>query len=215
MTALEASEPSPTSDRPAWAPLSLIAFVALVVATNIAGVAWARLLETSPAQLLALSSRNRYLALALGADVGEVAYWLIGSVRIAAAFIVLHLIGRAYHATALNWFTRYLGVDSGALDGFRRAYERAEWVVVPVFVGSNLVAAISGVHHTRWPRLLTLMVIGIVGRLALIRWLAAVFEEQLSDIVAVIQRYSWWAVGISVVLVVLVNTRNLRRGSAR
>lgn len=215
MTALEASEPSPTSDRPAWAPLSLVAFVALVIATNVAGVAWARLLETSPAQLLALSSRNRYLALALGADIGEVAYWVIGSVRIAAAFIVLHLIGRAYHATALNWFTRYLGVDAEALDGFRRAYERAEWVVVPVFVGSNLVAAISGVHHTRWPRLLTLMVIGIVGRLALIRWLAAVFEEQLSDIVAVIQRYSWWAVGISVVFVILVNGRNLRRGSAR
>lgn len=215
MTALEASEPSPTADRPAWAPLSLVAFVALVIATNVAGVAWARLLETSPAQLLALSSRNRYLALALGADIGEVAYWVIGSVRIAAAFIVLHLIGRAYHATALNWFTRYLGVDAEALDGFRRAYERAEWVVVPVFVGSNLVAAISGVHHTRWPRLLTLMVIGIVGRLALIRWLAAVFEEQLSDIVAVIQRYSWWAVGISVVFVILVNGRNLRRGSAR
>lgn len=215
MTAVEASEPSPTADRPAWAPLTLVAFVVLVVATNIAGVAWARLLESSPAQLLALSSRNRYLALALGADIGEIAYWVIGSVRIAAAFIVLHLIGRAYHATALNWFTRYLGVNAEGLDGFRRAYERAEWVVIPVFVGSNLVAAISGVQHTRWPRLVTLMSIGIVGRLALIRWLAAVFEEQLTDIVEVIQRYSWWAVGISVVLVVLVNARNLRRGAPR
>jgi hypothetical protein len=215
VTVIESREPGRSADRPGWAPFTLVAFVALVAATNIAGIAWARLLESSPAQLLALSSRNRYLALALGADVGEVAYWVIGSARIAVAFVVLHLIGRAYHATALNWFTRYLGVDAEALDGFRRAYERAEWVVIPVFVGSNLVAAISGVQHTRWPRLVLLMTIGIIGRLALIRWLAVVFEEQLTDVVGLIQRYSWWAVGISVVLVLLVNLRNLRGGAAR
>lgn len=215
MTAIESTGPPSSTERPVWARLALVAFVVLVAATNIAGIAWARLLDSSPAQLLALSSRNRYLALALGADVGEIAYWVIGSARIAMAFIVLHLIGRAYHATALNWFTRYLGIDAEALDGFRRAYERAEWVVIPVFVGSNLVAAISGVQHTRVPRLVLLMTIGIIGRLALVRWLAVVFEEQLTDVVGLIQRYSWWAVGISVVLVLLVNVRNLRSGSAR
>jgi hypothetical protein len=215
VTAIDDTGAGQASDRPTWGPIALAAFVALVVATNVAGVAWARLLESSPAQLLALSSRNRYLALALGADVAEGAYWIIGSARIAIAFVVLHLIGRAYHATALNWFTRYLGVDAEALDGFRRGYERAEWIVVPVFVGSNLVAAISGVHHTRWPRLVVLVGIGIIGRLALIRWLAIVFEEQLTDVVNLIQRYSWWAVGISVVLVLLVNVRNFRGGTAR
>jgi len=215
VTAIGDPSAGPSTDRPVWGPATLAAFVALVVATNIAGVAWARLLESSPAQLLALSSRNRYLALALGADVAEGAYWLIGSARIAVAFAVLHLIGRAYHVTALNWFTRYLGVGAEALDGFRRGYERAEWIVVPVFVGSNLVAAISGVHHTRWPRLAVLVTIGIIGRLALIRWLALVFDDQLTDVVNLVQRYSWWAVGISVVLVLLVNARNLRGGSAR
>lgn len=199
--------------RPAWAPLTLAAFVLLVAGTNIAGVAWARLVTDDPALLLVLSSRNRYLALALGADLNPVAYWIIGSARIAAAFIVCHLIGRAYHATALNWFTRYLGVQAEALDGFRRGYERAEWIVVPFFVGSNLVAALSGVQHTRPARLAALLAIGIAGRLVLIQWLARVFDSQLTDFLSWLQRYSWWAVGLSFVLVLLVNMRNLRSGA--
>ncbi|MFZ9016948.1 MAG: hypothetical protein ACO23O_08140, partial [Ilumatobacteraceae bacterium] len=69
-------------------------------------------------------------------------------------------------------------------------------------------------HRTPWRRLLVLLTIGIVIRLALIWWLAQVFEEQLEDFVGWIQRYSWWAVAISVLLVLLVNARNFRRGAA-
>lgn len=199
--------------RPSWAPLTVAAFVLLVAATNIAGITWARLVADDPALLLMLSSRNRYLALALGADLDPVLYWIIGPLRIAAAFAICHLIGRAYHATALNWFTRYLGVQPEALDGFRRGYERAEWIVVPFFVGSNLVAALSGVQHTRPTRLARLLAIGIAARLALIQWLANVFNTELTDFLNWIQRYSWWAVGISFAIVLLVNTRNFRGGA--
>ena len=201
-------------ERPRWAPLTLAAFVLLVAGTNIAGIAWARLVTDDPALLLMLSSRNRYLALALGADLGAIPYWIIGSLRIAAAFVVCHLIGRAYHATALNWFTRYLGVQPEALDGFRRAYERAEWIVVPFFVGSNLVAALSGVQRTSARRLAALLAVGIAARLVVIQWMAAVFDQQLTDFLTWLQRYSWWAVGISFAIVLVVNMRHLR-GSAR
>ncbi len=40
---------------------------------------------------------------------------------------------------------------------------------VPFFVGSNLVAALSGVQHTRPARLAALLAIGIAGRLVLIQ----------------------------------------------
>ena len=46
-------------------------------------------------------------------------------------------------------------------------------------------------------------------------WLARTFEEQLVDFLSWLQRYQWWAVGISIVLVVLVNMRNFRHGAAR
>jgi hypothetical protein len=201
--------------RPPWAPVTLAAFVGLVVCTNIAGIWWARLLETNPEQLLLLSSRNRYLALALGADVSPLAYWTLGPLRIAAAFAVCHLIGRAYSEDALRWFVKYLGVTPEALVQMDRGFGKAEWVVIPFFAGSNLVAAISGIHRTPWPRLVGLLTVGIYVRLALIWWLARIFDEQLTDFLSWLQRYSWWAVGISFALVILINVRNFRRGAAR
>lgn len=203
------------SRRPSWAPLTLVAFVGLVICTNIAGVTWAKLLESNPEQLLLLSSRNRYLALALGADVSTFGYWVFGSFRLVAAFLVCHLIGRAYADVALGWFVKYLGVTPEALEGFNRGYSKAEWIVVPFFAGSNIVAALSGVHRTPFSRLAVLLAVGIAARLALIWWLAQVFDDQLTDFLSWLQRYSWWAVGISLVLVVLVNLRNFRRGSVR
>jgi hypothetical protein len=199
--------------RPAWAPLTLVAFVALVICSNVAGATWAKLLESDPAALLALSSRNRYLVLSLGADVSMAAYWVIGSLRIAAAFIVCHLIGRAYADDALGWFTRYLGVTHEALDTFNRGFAKAEWVVIPFFAGSNIVAAISGVHRTPIPRLIGLLAFGIIARLALIWWLSSLFQEELESFVTWLQKYTWWLIGISIVAVVLVNIRNFRRGA--
>lgn len=190
----------------------LAAFVGLVVCTNVAAASWAKLLD-DPEQLLALSSRNRYLVLALGADVSTAGYWLIGGARIAVAFLVCHLIGRAYADTALSWFVKYLGVTQESLDQFNRVFSKAEWVLIPFFAGSNLVAALSGVHRTQVARMVTLLVVGIVARLALIRWLASVFPSELESLVNWLQRYSWWFFGISVVLVVLFNVRNFRRGS--
>lgn len=201
--------------RPPWAPLTLVAFVGLVVCTNVAGVWWARLLESSPETLLLLSSRNRYLALALGVDVSPVVYWVIGPLRIGLAYAVCHLIGRAYADVALGWFVKYLGVTPEAIDTFNRGFEKASWVVIPFFAGSNLVAALTGVHRTAWQRLVVLLVIGIYLRLALIWWLADVFDDELTSFLSWLQRYSWWAVGLSFLVVILINVRNFRRGAAR
>lgn len=210
----EVTDAPPRHGEPSWAPLTLAAFVGLVICTNIAGAIWARLLTSNPELLLLLSSRNRYLVLALGAEVAPWAYWGVGFLRIAAAFAVCHLIGYAYRGKALGWFTRYLGVTPEALEQFNRAFARAEWIIIPFFAGSNLVAALSGVHGTPWRRLAVLLTVGILGRLLLIWWLAQVFEEELERVVGWLQRYSWWLVGLSVVAVLLVNVRNFRRGAA-
>lgn len=191
--------------RPSWAPLTLVAFVALVIATNVASGVWARWVDTNPEGLLLLSSRNRYLALTLAAGVSVPTYVLIGFLRIGAAFVVCHMIGRAYHDDAIGWFRKYLGVRQDAIDSFNRGFSKAEWVLIPFFAGSNIVAALSGVHRTPPVKLVTLLTVGIAGRLALMWWLARTFESQLVDFLEWLQRYQWWAVGISVALVVLVN----------
>jgi hypothetical protein len=186
-----------------------------VIATNLAAAFWARWVETNPAGLLALSSRNRYLALTLAAGVPVWQYALIATARISVAFVVCHLIGRAYRATALNWFTRYLGMSPEGLDGFQRLYERAKWVMIPFFVGSNIVGVISGVQRTLGRQLVFLLGVGIAARLTLFWWLARVFEAPLVDFLGWLQRYQWWVVGASVALVFLVNGRNFSRGSQR
>lgn len=210
---MTAIEPSNTPHvRPVWAPLTLVAFVALVICSNIASAVWARWVNTNPEGLLLLSSRNRYLALTLAAGVSLNFYVVIGFARIAAAFVVCHLVGRAYRDDVMGWFVKYLGLTNESLNAFERGFDKAEWFLIPFFSGSNIVAAISGVKRTPPVRLAVLLTIGIAGRLTLMWWLARTFEEQLVDFLEFLQRYQWWAVGISIALVLLVNSRNLRRG---
>lgn len=206
--AIDAAEPAHV--RPAWAPLTLVAFVGLVIMTNVASGLWARWVDTNPEGLLMLSSRNRYLALTLAAGVPVSTYVVIAFLRVGAAFVVCHMIGRAYHDDAIGWFRKYLGVTHETIGTFNRGFARAEWVLIPFFAGSNIVAALSGVHRTPPVRLAVLLSIGIAGRLALMWWLARTFEAQLVDFLEWLQRYQWWAVGISIGLVLLINLRNFR-----
>ena len=124
-----------------------------------------------------------------------------------------HLVGRAYREQALSWFTRYLGVSHEALDTYNRGFATAEVGLVPFFVGSNIVAVLTGIHRTPPARLAVLLAVGIGARLALMWWLAKAFESQLLDILSFVQRYQWWAIGLSLGLVVLINVRNFRRGA--
>ena len=197
--------------RPWWGRASIGVFVALVICTNIAAITWARLVLSSPETLLALSSRNRYLALVLGTDISGVAYWLIGSSRIALAFVVCHLAGRAYGDQILALFVKYLGVDEPTIARLRAGFTKADWALIPFFVGSNIVAAISGIQRTATTKLAALIAIGLIARLALIQWLANIFNEQLTDAINVLQKYSWWFVGGSIILVLFANARNARR----
>jgi hypothetical protein len=206
--AIDAAEPAHV--RPAWAPLTLVAFVGLVIMTNVASGLWARWVDTNPEGLLVLSSRNRYLALTLAAGVPVSTYIFIAFLRVGAAFVVCHMIGRAYHDDAIGWFRKYMGVTPETIGTFNRGFARAEWFLIPFFAGSNIVAALSGVHRTPPVRLAVLLSVGIAGRLALMWWLARTFEAQLVDFLELLQRYQWWAVGISIGLVLLINLRNFR-----
>ncbi len=190
--------------------MPLVLFVGLVICTNVANAVWARWVDTNPEGLLLLSSRNRYLALTLAAGVPLGTFVLIGMARITAAFVVCHLIGRAYHDDAIGWFRKYLGLTAEAEAAFNRGFAKAEWLLVPFFVGSNIVAALSGVHRSDPRKLAALLAVGIAGRLALLWWLARTFEDQLVDFLTLLQRYQWWVVGLSVVAVLVVNVRNFR-----
>ena len=205
---------TPAPVRPAWAPLAVVAFVGLVVCSNVANAVWAGWIVDHPERVLLLSSRVRYLAFAVAADIGVVPYVVIGFVRLAAAFVVCHLIGRAYRDDVLRLFTRYLGVTPEAIDTYHRGLDKAETVIIPFFVGSNLIAALTGIRRTAPARLAVLLSAGIAARLALYWWLAKAFREPLERVLEWVDRYDRWVILASVVLVILVNVRNFRRGAA-
>ena len=213
LVAPDVPAPPAPHEPPWWAPLTLIAFVGLVVCTNVANVVWASWSHDHPAALLALSSRQRYLVLAVAGGISPPWYFLIGAVRIAIAFVVCHLVGRAYRDQALSWFTRYLGVRPAQLASLQDGFSKAEIGLIPFFAGSNIVAVLTGVHRTPPARLAALLSAGIIGRLVLMWFLSKAFEDQLLDILSFIQRYQWWLLGISLAAVVLANLRNFRRGA--
>ncbi len=199
---------------PRWAPLTLVAFVALVVCTNVANVVWPRWSHARPAGLIALSARQRYLVLAVAGGISPVAFFTVAAARLAVAFVVCHLVGRAYRDQALSWFVRYLGVRTEQLAALNDGFTKAEIGLVPFFAGSNIVAVLTGIHRTPPARLAALLAAGIAGRLVLMWWLAKAFEDPLLDVITFIGRYQWWLIAVSVVAVVLVNVRNFRRGGS-
>lgn len=207
----EATEPR---QRPAYGPLLLVAFVGLVVCTNIANVVFARWVKTQPELLIMLSSRNRYLIGAVGSGISPWSYALIATARLTLAAAVCHFIGRAYGDHALRWFTRFLGMSQESVDRFEQQYRTAEWVLIPFFVGSNIVFVLSGMVETRWRRILPLLLAGIAARLALLWWLAKQFESEVKSVIDFLGRYQIPIIIGSFVIVILSNVVNIRRGRA-
>ncbi len=198
--------------RAAYGPFLVAAFVGLVVCTNIANIVFARWVKTQPEQLIMLSSRNRYLIGAVGAGISPFSYAVIATVRLTLAAAVCHFLGRAYGDHALRWFTRFLGMTTEAVDRFEQQYRTAEWVLIPIFVGSNIVFVLSGTVRTRWRRIVPLLLIGIAARLALLWWLAKQFESEVKSAINFLQRFQLPIIVGSIVLVVLTNVANIRRG---
>lgn len=198
--------------RPGYGRFLLAGFVGLVVCTNFANIVFARWVKTQPEQLIMLSSRNRYLIGAVGAGISPVAYVMIATVRLTLAAAVCHFLGRAYGDQALRWFTRFLGMTPVAVDRFEQQYRTAEWVLIPIFVGSNIVFVLSGTVKTSWRRIVPLLLAGIAGRLALLWWLAKQFESEVKSVIDFLQRYQLPIIIGSVVLVIVSNVANIRRG---
>jgi membrane protein DedA with SNARE-associated domain len=191
-------------------PVWLVAFVGLVVCTNIAAAGWSKLHNSHPAGLLWLSSRNRFLVAVVPTGIPLWQWCLIATIRMGAAAFVCHMIGRVYGDQALRWFWRFLGMQQEQVGKFETAFDNAEWAVVPFFVGSNIVWVLSGAARSSWKRLVPLALIGLGARLALLWWLAKQFESQLNSILRFVDRYQWWFLIGSILIVVVANVRNFR-----
>lgn len=197
---------------PWWGWLAVAAFVGLVVCGYVATAVAPNWANDHPAGLLALNARIRHLLLAIGGGVSFWTYAVVAAGRLALAFVVCHLIGRAYSERVLDWFGKYLGYRREQMDALVTGVDRVDWAIVPFFAGSNLVAAISGVRKMHPLRLGLLLTIGLVGRVLLYWWIGQAFEDQLSDILDWIGRYQWPLTVVSIATVLATVYLNFRRG---
>jgi membrane protein DedA with SNARE-associated domain len=198
--------------RPWWAPITLVAFVTLVVCSYIGTAVSTKWVNTNPEGLLLLSSRVRHLVAVAGGDIWFWSYFSIGFFRLALAFVVCHLIGRAYGRTVLIWFGKYLGVRAEQIHKIMEMFHHAEWFVIPFFVGSNIVAAISGISRVSARKLALLLAIGLVVRLVFWWIVARIADEQIDTVLDFLNKYQTPALIASVVLTVVFVGFNLRRG---
>lgn len=206
------AEPVEAQPVPRHAPVWVVLFVGLVICTNVANATWAKLDDEHPLRLLMLSARNRNLVFTVPFVSSPVAWALVGALRLAAAAVVCHMIGRCYGDRALRWFWRFLGMPQEQVRKFEQQVARAEWIIVPWFVGSNIVWALTGAAATTWRRLVPMFAIGVAVRFALLWWLSKAFESQVRSVVDWTNKYQLWIILVSVLLVVVVNVRNFRRG---
>lgn len=190
----------------------MVAFVALVVCSNVGTAVSTKWVNSNPEGLLLLSSRVRHLVLVAGGDISWWAYAGIGAFRLALAFAICHVIGRAYGRTVLVWFGRYLGARAEQIQNILQMFHRAEWFVIPFFAGSNIVAAISGISKVSVRRLVVLLSIGLSVRLAFWWAVARVADDEVDAVLDFLDTYQRPALIVSIVLTVIVVGVNLYRG---
>lgn len=197
---------------PVWGYVAVGAFVVLVVCGYIATGVAPRWANSNPEGLIALNARVRHLLLVVGGGISWWTYAVIAGVRLALAFVVCHLIGRAYGDRVLRWFGQYLGFNKETIVTMQAGFDKVDWLIVPFFAGSNIVAAITGIRQMHPVRMAVLLTVGIMGRLVLYWYIGKAFEDQIGDVLDFIGKYQWPLTAVSIVLVVLSVGGNLRRG---
>lgn len=197
---------------PRWAPLALLLWVGLVVLgywATIVSPDWA---DDRPLDLMALHSRVRHLLAASARDVDPLWFAVIGTIRMSLSFWASYLVGRAFGRQVLIWFGKYLGATREQIRNVISGFHRAEWVIVPFFVGSNLVAAITGIGRTPLRRLIPLVYLGIAVRLLFWWVVGRVAEDEVGDVLDFIGRYQRPALIITAIAVVGLVGLNVARG---
>jgi len=107
---------------------------------------------------------------------------------------------------------KYLGVRAEQIHKIMDMFHHAEWFVIPFFVGSNIVGAISGISRVPARRLAVLLSIGLVVRLVFWWIIARIADEQIDTVLDFLNKYQTPALIASVVLTVVFVGVNLRRG---
>lgn len=157
------------------------------------------LINESPLLQIFINPRNRWLLLA-SPQVDVVPFFVVGFIRLVLTDPIAFILGWQYGDAALSWVEKKMGDEGGWLRKVERAFGKVAPLVILIAPSFNW-CVLAGASRMR-PRLfIALNVIGTLGRLALFRLAGEAFREQLEDLLGFVQRYQWWLVGLSFLIV--------------
>ncbi len=215
---------TPHVTPPRWfLPVVGASIVALIAANNIGNAVWScavvsdpgkassmctwpvvRAFSDNPLALLAFNSSNKYL-LATSVLTSVVPYAVIAFVRLMLPDPLFYLLGYVYRGRALGWARQVFPGMDPLFDQFEHEGGSTRRLLdAAVFIApNNPVCLLAGVAAMPWRRFLFLSASGTIARIALMRGLGLLFEDQIKDLLDVVARYQRWFTIGSVVLVVL------------
>lgn len=200
---------APLASRPIW----LIAPLAVLIATSFAADAFApTLVDTYPLLLIAMSTRNRYLAL-VAPSVNPVAFFAIGIGRQLLSDPLWYLVGSRYGEKARSWVeTRWVG-SSETLEMWDRWFDKAAYPIIAA-APNNIVCMLAGARKLNLLAFFVCNLGGTAVRIYLFYVFGDVFSEPIGNVVDFIGRYRWQFTGISVFFVALQLWKGRRRPDA-
>ncbi len=194
-------------------PILLTPIVALAVVGTVADVIGPGLINERPLLQMFLNPRSRYLLLA-SPQVDAVPFFAVGFLRLVLTDPLFYLLGVQYGEAALRWAETKLGDDGGFIRGAERFFARFGSIII-LIAPSGYLCLLAGAAGMRPRRFLTLNVIGTVARLLVFRLLGEALEDELFAVLGFIQRYQWWLIGLSFVIVSLQSRRRRQSGTLR
>ncbi len=193
-------------------PILLTPIVILALLGTVADIIGPGLITERPLLQMFLNPRNRYLLLA-SPQVDTIPFFVVGFVRLVLTDPLFYLLGVQYGDAALRWAERKLDDDVGFIRTAERLFARFGSVVI-LIAPSGYLCLLAGATGMRVRRFVVLNLAGTVGRLVLFRVLGETFKDELLRVLGYIQRYQWWLIALSLV-VVAIQSRRKRSSTLR
>src|SRR4051812_23027459 len=191
-------------------PLLLVPIGLMIVASNTASVVYATLIKSHPLWLLGLSSINRYLA-AVTPYTAAWSYALVAGLRLLLPDPFFYLLGYWYGDRGVRAVESRLPSVGTAYRSFERLFRRARYLVVFI-APNNPVSLFAGADRMNPVGFALTNVAGTIARLALIRALGNVFESPIRAITDFLDRWKWYLLVVSAVVVLVGMLIDRRRG---
>ncbi len=177
--------------------------VALVIANNVGNAAWASWINERPLLLVAFNASNKYL-IGTTPNTGFIEVLVVGTARLMAPDPLFYALGYLYRDRAVHWARRAFATSGqlfDALESGEGSFSRLLDALVFI-MPNNPVCLIAGVTAMPIRRFLTLALTGTFARIGLMRWIGAVFSEEIEDLLDVVARYQRWLLAASGITVV-------------